>query len=253
MTPEQIAALAAAGESETLEFKTSTGRRRAAAQTMCAMLNARGGYVLFGVTPEGEATGQQVGERTVEEVTAEIQMIEPPAFPEIERIRIADNREVIAVRMGRGRARPYVYRGAAYRRVGASTLTLSPDEYNRMLFERMHSEQRWENQPAAGWGVEDLDADEIRATAAEAVRRSRLTEITNWEPAELLRGMGLYRDGILRRAAAVLFGGRSRLEFEMPQCFVRAARFRGPTAWSSPTIGSSTATPSPFSPRRRPF
>lgn len=86
MTPEQIAALAAAGESETLEFKNSTGRRRAAAQTMCAMLNARGGYVLFGVTPEGEAAGQQVGERTVEEVTAEIQMIEPPAFPEIERI-----------------------------------------------------------------------------------------------------------------------------------------------------------------------
>lgn len=129
MTPEQIAALVAAGESETLEFKNSTGRRRA--------------------------------------------------------------------------------------------------EYNRMLFERMHSEQRWENQPAAGWGVEDLDADEIRATAAEAVRRGRLTEIENWEPAELLRGMGLYRDGILRRAAAVLFGGRSRLEFELPQCFVRAARFRG--------------------------
>ena len=24
-----------------------------------------------------------------------------------------------------------------------------------MLFERMHSEQRWENQPAAGWSVDD--------------------------------------------------------------------------------------------------
>ncbi len=226
MTADQIAALAAAGESETIEFKSSTGQRRAAAKTMCAMLNARGGYVLFGVTPEGEAAGQQVGERTMEDITAEIQLIEPPAFPGIERIRIADNREVIAVRLGRGRARPYVYRGAAYRRVGASTLALSPDEYNRMLFERMHSEQRWENQPAAGWGIENLDVDEIRATAAEAVRRGRLTEIANWEPAELLRGMGLYRDGILRRAAAVLFGGR-RLEFEMPQCFIRAARFRG--------------------------
>lgn len=136
MTTDQIAALAAAGESETIEFKSSTGQRR------------------------------------------------------------------------------------------ASDLTLPPDEYNRMLFERMHSEQRWENQPAAGWGIEDLEVDEIRATAAEAVRRGRLSEIENWEPAELLRGMGLYRDGILRRAAAVLFGGR-RLEFEMPQCFIRAARFRG--------------------------
>ena len=39
------------------------------------------------------------------------------------------------------------------RRVGNTTLALSPDEYNRMLFERMHSEQRWENQPAAGWSI----------------------------------------------------------------------------------------------------
>jgi len=48
MTPEQIAALAAAGESETQEFKRSTGQRREAARTLCAMLNHRGGRVLFG-------------------------------------------------------------------------------------------------------------------------------------------------------------------------------------------------------------
>ena len=51
MTPNQIRALAAAGESETLEFKHTTGTRREAAQTVCAMLNQRGGHVLFGVTP----------------------------------------------------------------------------------------------------------------------------------------------------------------------------------------------------------
>ena len=227
MTPEQIDSLVAEGESETLEFKSSTGRRREAAKTMCAMLNARGGYVLFGVTPEGEAVGVQTGDRTVENVAAEIQRIEPPVFPEVERVRIHDNREVIAVRVSRGPARPYVYRGAAYRRVGNTTLTLSPDEYNRMLFERMHKEQRWENQPAAGWGIEDLDVDEIRAVAAEAVRRGRLTEPGSREPAELLRGMDLYRNGVLWRAAAVLFGAPDRVEFEMPQCKLRVARFRG--------------------------
>ena len=45
MTPEQTKALAAAGESESLEFKGSTGTRREAAQTVCAMLNQRGGHV----------------------------------------------------------------------------------------------------------------------------------------------------------------------------------------------------------------
>ena len=227
MTPEQIDSLVAEGESETLEFKSSTGRRREAAKTMCAMLNARGGYVLFGVTPEGKAVGVQTGDRTVENVAAEIQRIEPPVFPGVERVRINDNREVIAVRVSPGPVKPYVYRGAAYRRVGNTTLTLSPDEYNRMLFERMHNEQRWENQPAAGWGIEDLDVDEIRAVAAEAVRRGRLTEPGSREPAELLRGMGLYRNGVLWRAAAVLFGAPDRVEFEMPQCKLRVARFQG--------------------------
>ena len=40
-------------------------------------------------------------------------------------------------------------------------------------------------------------------------------------------GLGLLRDGVLLRAAAVLFGSTERLEFEMPQCLLRVARFRG--------------------------
>ena len=145
MTTEQIDALVAEGESETLEFKSSTEQRREAARTMCAMLNARGGYVLFGVTPEGKAVGVQIGDRTMENVAAEIQSIQPPVFPEVERVRINGNREVIAFRVSPGPVNPYVYKGTAYRRVGNTTQTLSPDEYNRMLFERMHNEQRWEN------------------------------------------------------------------------------------------------------------
>ena len=96
-----------------------------------------------------------------------------------------------------------------------------------MLFERMHSEQRWENQAATGWSVEDLDVAEIRNTVAEAVRIGRLDEPGSREPADLLRGLGLIRDGVLFRAAAVLFGNAERLEFEMPQCLLRVARFRG--------------------------
>ena len=42
MTLEQITALAVAGESETLESKSTTGTRREAASTVCAMLNQRG-------------------------------------------------------------------------------------------------------------------------------------------------------------------------------------------------------------------
>ena len=227
MTPNQIRAAAARSESETLEFKHTTGTRREAAQTVCAMLNQRGGHVLFGVTPIGDVVGQQVSERTIEEVSAEIQRVDPPAFPEIERVQVAGGLEVIAVRVNQDSARPYQYRGTAYRRVGNTTVAMSADEYNRMLFERMHSEQRWENQPATGWSVEDLDVSEIRRTVTEAVRRGRLEDPGTQEPAELLRGLGLFRDGVLWRAAVVLFGNTEHIEFEIPQCLLRVARFRG--------------------------
>ena len=227
MTPEVILALATKRESETLEFKLTTGTRREAAATVCAMLNHRGGHVLFGVTLGGEVVGQQVSDRTMEEVSAEIQGIDPPAFPEIERVRVAEGLEVITVSVNQGSARPYQYRGTAYRRVGNTTVTMSAEEYNRMLFERMHGEQRWENQPATGWTVEDLDVAEVRNTVAEAVRTGRLNEPAGRQPEDLLRGLGLLRDGVLFRAGAVLFGKSDRLEFELPQCLLRVARFRG--------------------------
>ena len=195
--------------------------------TACAFLNQGGGQVLFGVTPGGVVAGQQVSERTIEELSAELRRIDPPAFPTVERVPVDSGREVIVVSTGQGASRPYSYRGTAYRRVGNTTLAMSADEYNRMLFERMHSEQRWENQPAVGWSVDDLDVAEIRRTVAEAVRRGRLEEPVSGEPSDLLRGLGLLRDGLLLRAAAVLFGSTERLEFEMPQCLLRVARFRG--------------------------
>ena len=227
MTPEQLVALAAAGESETLEFKETTGTRREGTRTVCAFLNQRGGQVLFGVTRGGVLVGQQVSERTIEELSAELQRVDPPAFPTIERVRVDGGREVIVVSTSHGPVSPYSYRGSAYRRVGNTTVAMSVDEYNRMLFERMHVDQRWENQPAAGWSINDLDMDEVRRTVAEAVRRGRLEEPPSREPADLLRGLGLLRDGVLFRAAAVLFGHTERLEFEMPQCLLRVARFRG--------------------------
>ena len=227
MSTERIARMVAAGESETLEFKSTTRTRREAVQTVCAMLNQQGGRVLFGVTPKGSVVGQQVSERTIEEVSAELRRIDPPAFPSVERVQAGKGMEVVVVSVERGAARPYQYRGMAYRRIGNSTTAMGADAYHRMLLERMHSDQRWENQPADGWSVDDLDVAELRNTVAEAVRVGRLNEPGSRDPESLLRGLGLLRQGVLLRAAAVLFGNAERLQCDMPQCLLRVARFRG--------------------------
>ncbi len=229
MTLEQIQDLVRAGESEVLEFKRTTAETETAARTVCAMLNHRGGRLLFGVTPgpNGSVLGQEVGDQTIETVAQRLRSIEPPAFPSVDRVPVRRGREVIVVSVSSGRNPPYTYAGQAYRRVGNTNERLSQAAYNSLLLENLHREQRWENQPVADWAVTDLDEREIRLVVEEAIRRGRLDEPSTRDPTDLLRGLGVLKNGLLLRAAAVLFGNSERLSMEFPQCTLRIARFKG--------------------------
>lgn len=227
ITREQIDAWSKLGESETLEFKATTGERRDGTRGLCSMLNHRGGRVMYGVAPDGRVTGQQVSDHTIEEIAQEIKELDPPVFPAIDRVIVADGREVVVVTVMQGPVGPYSYKGTAYRRVGNTSPAMSRDEYNRTLIERLHGEQRWENQPASNWSVADLDIAELARSIDEAVRRGRVEEPGSRDPADLLRGLGLMKGGVLLRAAVILFGRADRVEAEFPQCLLRVARFRG--------------------------
>lgn len=226
MNIDEVAAWVAAGESETLEFKRTTGELRSGVQTICAMLNHRGGKVMFGVEAN-RVVGQHVSERTIEEIAQELRQLDPPAFPSVDRVPVEAGREVVVVSTGTGQGRPYCCRGQAYRRVGNTTQMLSRDEYNRMLLERLHGEHRWENSPTEGWTLADIDAAELIRTVEEAIRRGRAEDPGTRDTVELLRGLGLMRDGNVLRAAAVLFGRADKLERDYPQCMLRVAKFRG--------------------------
>ncbi len=117
-----------------MEFKRTTGERREAMHTLSAMLNHRGGRVLFGVEPNRNVRGQQVSDKTLEDVAQEIKEIDPPVFPSIERVPIRGGFEVLVVTVTQGQNRPYSYKGRAYKRVGNTSQPMSRDEYNRMLY-----------------------------------------------------------------------------------------------------------------------
>ena len=229
MIPGEIATMVAQGESETLEFKRSTAELETATRTICGMLNRRGGAVLIGVREDGTVIGQDVSDRTVEKVSEELNRIDPPNYPTIDRVALGDGKTVLMIRANRGMMRPYGHKGIAYIRVGNTTRRMTQEEYSQTLLERMHSEQRWENQPAVGWSIDDLDQDELRRTIAEAVRTGRLNDPGTTEPGELLLGMGLVKDGALLRAAVALFGNNQRIETapDWTQSLLRVARFRG--------------------------
>ena len=91
----------------------------------------------------------------------------------------------------------------------------------------MMQDQTWESQPAYDWSIDDLETEQIQKTVSESVRLDRATDPGSREPEDLLHGLGLIKDGLLLRAAVVLFGCQDRIEAEMPQCLLRVARFRG--------------------------
>ena len=109
------------------------------------------------------------------------------------------------------------------------TVTMSQEQYNQLLLERLHGEYRWENEPALDWTIDDLDQAEIIRSVREAILRGRVSETSlgSNEPEGLLRGLGLIRDGRLLRAGVVLFRRQDVLASDYPQCLLRVARFRG--------------------------
>ncbi len=126
------------GESETQEFKRTTGERREAVRTLCAMLNNRGGRVLFGIEPDGRVSGQQVSDRTIEELAQGIRELDPPVFPSLERVPLGDGREALVVSVTTGPNKPYSCRGQAYKRMGNTNAVLR-EEYNGLLLEESKS------------------------------------------------------------------------------------------------------------------
>jgi ATP-dependent DNA helicase RecG len=229
MTETQVISWVAAGESESQEFKQSTNLRHEATQTLCGMMNKNGGRVIFGVTPDHQLRGLEVSDRTLEKLWDEFNHFEPPAFPEVERVPLTNGLELIVVTVSRGSQRPYSFKGKKFIRVAASTVQLSEAEANNLLLERLHGTQRWENEIADGYTVDDLDTREIRLTLEESIRRGRSEDPNTRDPLEILRGFGLLARGsdALLKASVVLFGRSEALLPDYPQCLLRLARFRG--------------------------
>lgn len=73
-------------ESETVEFKKSTGEHKEALQAISAMLNKHGrGELYFGVKDNGDVIGQDVSDATLRQVTSWVSdKIEPAVFPTVE-------------------------------------------------------------------------------------------------------------------------------------------------------------------------
>ena len=115
-------------ETETLEFKKTTGEMKEAMVSISSILNKHGiGTLYFGVKPSGEVIGQDVSESSLRDVSrAVFENIKPQIYPVIEEV-IMDNRHLIKVEFS-GENAPYSAGGRYYLRTADEDREVSPEE-----------------------------------------------------------------------------------------------------------------------------
>lgn len=193
-------------ESETLDFKKTTGEVDKAMDNIASMLNMHGhGTLYFGVSPDGEVTGQQISASSLDDVAKKIKdAIKPMIYPEIKKEKL-DNMDVIRVDFS-GKEKPYSSFGRYYKRVFDRTEEMTPDELKRMMAETDRS-SHWENN-LTKYGLDAVDKVALEEFYKRSVSCGRLEEQAAYNAEELLTGLGLYEQGKLTNAGYYLFSNQ---------------------------------------------
>ncbi len=226
MLLKNLRALIKRGESNTLEFKKSTGQLHVAMKTVCAFLNQDGGTVLFGVTDAGALVGQSVADKTDRDIANELEKIEPHVVAKIEYITLDTGKQVVAVTVREGKNKPYSYDGRSYARIQSTTQTMSRDEYVQLIQENGRLLPGWDNQFTNDCTLNDLDKKHIREVVQAGIAARRISDVAaKASIVEILIKLKLIKDERLTNAAVVLFCKHEEKQFI--QAEIKLARFLG--------------------------
>lgn len=211
-------------ETETLEFKKSTGELKEGVISICAILNKhQKGELYFGVKPDGTPVGQEIMEKTLRDVSQAIyNHIDPQIFPEITTVRI-DGRECILVRF-EGYNTPYFAYDVARIRVADEDKVLSQRELVAFVQKQGGTEDAWEKRTSV-FTIEQVDSKSVeryieRGHAAKRIefeftdKSSALNKLLLTDGDRLLNaGMVLFCESMYAELQMAIFAGTERLTF----------------------------------------
>ena len=120
-------------ETELVEFKKTTGELKEGMISLASMLNKNGkGVLYFGVKNDGEVIGQQIGDRTMREISQGIAVaIKPQVIPTIV-TELLEGKNVIKVNVT-GDEKPYSAYGKYYMRSADEDREISPQQLRSLV------------------------------------------------------------------------------------------------------------------------
>lgn len=200
-------------ESELLEFKVSTGERKEAVESICAILNKHTkGTLYFGVDDKGFVVGQkQITDSTKKDISRTInEMLEPKIVPTIEIINI-EGKDVIKVSFY-GNNRPYSVNGRYLIRIGTENRRMSNDELKRLIKNDDYS-SKWEEE-LTNYTSDDLD-DNALIDFYKSARECGRLELKEYHKEKLLSILELSKDGYIKNGGYALFGKNAKISLKL--------------------------------------
>lgn len=190
-------------ETETLEFKKTTGEMRQAMISISSILNKHGiGTLYFGIKPNGDVTGQDVSESTLRDVSRAIyETIKPQIYPAINEV-ILDEKSLVKVEFSGDNA-PYSASGRYYLRTADEDREVTPEELKE-FFTANKYRNKWEKGKSEATSKQ-IDRTAIKQFWQKAVAAGRLQEGRYTCPI-ILKRFGLINGDYLTNAGEALFG-----------------------------------------------
>ena len=199
-------------ETETVEFKKTTGEKKEAMEAICAILNKHcKGTLYFGINDNGYIEGQQVSDSTKKDISRWIyESIYPRIVPSIEVLTI-ENRKIIKVSFY-GHNRPYSVNGDYLIRTGTENRKMSTDEL-RKLIKRDDYASKWEEE-ISNKTIDDIDEKALEDFYNSAIHYGRL-EMEKYDKNKLLTSLDLCEGKYLKNAAVALFGKDAKMGLKL--------------------------------------
>ena len=181
-------------ETEQIEFKLTTGERKEAMESICAILNKHtNGTLYFGIDDSGYVKGQQVSDSTMKDLSHLIYVsIEPKFSFTIENITI-EGKEIIKISFS-GHTRPYSVNERYLIRVGTENRKMSNYDL-KCLIQNDDYSSKWEEELTT-YTSNDIDDDALFDFYSSAVNCGRL-EMKKFDKDKLLSALELVKKWML--------------------------------------------------------
>ena len=210
------------GESETIEFKESTGEWKEIIKTISVFTNTKGGNILIGASDKGKIIGVQIGKKTIEALVNKIkENTDPKIFPSIS-VENIKKQNVILIKVEENKSKPVFAFDRVYKRVGKSTVKASSEEIRKLALEG--EKIYWDEQICKGAKLEDINWGFVKNFFIPRYEKFSKKMIIG-TPEELLEALGCMKEGKPTNAGILLFGKAPQKFFR--NSYIGLARYKG--------------------------